>query len=1128
MRFSQTVPRDASRHPTGSQRDRGEFPFRLSNGVDESRYLTWLRNHSNYMAARGLLDYFRAISVMLRGAFVNLLVGLPYLLLLAVVVAAWHVSLDLSPFYVTIGLAVVVAPLLVLFPTQTFLTKIRRFRRSLETGTASSVKERDALERRAGKVLVVLLGVAAFEALPLLLTPFHEWAAAHSFGLSDLGSAMGVALTAFGFADKILSSLPGALSKIAVSLVLSAIGVIVPVLIVLFVADFLVFSPPPEAGDFWMTAAAWSLPGLIALGLVAGLLSRALSRKDTVIGALALIGSVGAALLAAIPGGAYVDDYAAANQAIEQNHEKRTKAELEKREAELRELTADQAAAPGPHQKTLRDMVKGAARALPREIEVVHDAVRNGKPASGPKPTSVREQLAADLEYLDGAAVSYSVSGLSESVAALRARIAKVGPRADLTELATAVALLRRRIALLGNLFVFEGQHWVKHVLAFPNSDLQLLHGPAPAQELALLDGYHDESHAQLFPICGKHYYNVVFHLLEWGERLEDARRELAAAAVYSSHYPTLFELAHGARETALRAKAMLLLTLALMLAAFCWITVDVNLTSIHGLYRDRLASAFLVGMDTKGDVDIENDLDLGDLCRYEAGSTAPYHLINVALNLQGSRDIGLRDRRSDFFIFSKLFIGGKRTGYCRSETMERVFPQMSLATAMAISAAAASPNMGRATSPALVALMTFLNVRLGIWVPNPGRLARRFERPPEGEVDGKGARGSTFEQVFVEELAELTRRWEQSGTSERRLAPEAIPTPRHGLVGLAFSGGGIRSATVNLGIAQALDGRGVFQHFDYLSTVSGGGYIGSSLSALMRGTRPTTEIAGIASVRDDDEYTVVRVTEQLDPERAQSREYRYAKGAVLAIKDGARVKAGQRLLAVATCGDPHPSSFGEQFQWQVPPRALLWEMAGSLDENKRWVNLTDGGHIENLATIELLRRRCKYIVIGDGEADPEHRFGGLATLIRTARIDLGVRIDIDVGTLRLGEQGRSEGHWAIGRIHYPGEDEAGYLLYLKSSLSGDEDEVIREYRHGHAAFPHESTADQMFDEGQFEAYRSLGQHIAEAALAHLSVSNHDAETSFVTFTTWFETLHAVRYGTDRDEPRAAHGGRAA
>lgn len=73
-----------------------------------------------------------------------------------------------------------------------------------------------------------------------------------------------------------------------------------------------------------------------------------------------------------------------------------------------------------------------------------------------------------------------------------------------------------------------------------------------------------------------------------------------------------------------------------------------------------------------------------------------------------------------------------------------------------------------------------------------------------------------------------------------------------------------------------------------------------------------------------------------------------------------------------------------------------------------------------------------------------------------------------------------------LGRIVYPGESECGYLLYLKSSCTGDEDEVIGEYRHRSPAFPHESTADQFFDEGQFEAYRALGQHIGEQAIAAL------------------------------------------
>ena len=50
--------------------------------------------------------------------------------------------------------------------------------------------------------------------------------------------------------------------------------------------------------------------------------------------------------------------------------------------------------------------------------------------------------------------------------------------------------------------------------------------------------------------------------------------------------------------------------------------------------------------------------------------------------------------------------------------------------------------------------------------------------------------------------------------------------------VGLAFSGGGIRSATFNLGLLQALDHAGVLEHVDYLGTVSGGGYVGGFWTA--------------------------------------------------------------------------------------------------------------------------------------------------------------------------------------------------------------------------------------------------------------------------------------------------------
>src|SRR6187549_605693 len=48
----------------------------------------------------------------------------------------------------------------------------------------------------------------------------------------------------------------------------------------------------------------------------------------------------------------------------------------------------------------------------------------------------------------------------------------------------------------------------------------------------------------------------------------------------------------------------------------------------------------------------------------------------------------------------------------------------------------------------------------------------------------------------------------------------------------LCLSGGGIRSATFSLGVIQWLGQHGLLKQFDFLSTVSGGGYIGSWLSA--------------------------------------------------------------------------------------------------------------------------------------------------------------------------------------------------------------------------------------------------------------------------------------------------------
>src|SRR5262245_58571175 len=78
--------------------------------------------------------------------------------------------------------------------------------------------------------------------------------------------------------------------------------------------------------------------------------------------------------------------------------------------------------------------------------------------------------------------------------------------------------------------------------------------------------------------------------------------------------------------------------------------------------------------------------------------------------------------------------------------------------------------------------------------------------------------------------------------------------------------------------------------------------------------------------------------------------------------------------------------------------------------------------------------------------------------------------------------------HVALGMIDYPpvkdgGPREKGVLVYIKSSLSGDENDYVMAYKAGHAEFPHETTLDQFFSEDQFEVYRALGEDIARGFL---------------------------------------------
>jgi len=367
------------------------------------------------------------------------------------------------------------------------------------------------------------------------------------------------------------------------------------------------------------------------------------------------------------------------------------------------------------------------------------------------------------------------------------------------------------------------------------------------------------------------------------------------------------------------------------------------NANSLHRLYRDRLSKAFLFDPDTQADPrrlkanwasrDQGRDFaPLDDMLLSELSvKHAPYHLINAALNIQGSDYANRRGRNADFFLFSPRYIGSYATDYASMQDFQRAAPDLDLATAMAISGAAASSNMGASSIRPLTPTLALLNIRLGYWLRNP-----LFQSPSNARYE----RASRF------------REW--------------------------------------------------------------------------------------------------------------------------------------------------------------TARFYLWaEVTGRLYENASEVYLTDGGHIENLGVYELLRRRCKVIVVVDAEADLAMHFPSLVRLQRYARIDLGFRIDlpwepIQAATLaQMQPSSRpatppqtasapgaatppasSPGpHVAVGTIDYGG-GQTGYLVYVKSSLSGDENDYIRDYARRYDKFPHEITLDQLFSEEQFEVYRALGFHMMDRALS--------------------------------------------
>ena len=240
-------------------------------------------------------------------------------------------------------------------------------------------------------------------------------------------------------------------------------------------------------------------------------------------------------------------------------------------------------------------------------------------------------------------------------------------------------------------------------------------------------------------------------------------------------------------------------------------------------------------------------------------------------------------------------------------------------------------------------------------------------------------------------------------------------------------------------------------------------------------------------------------------------------------------------------------------------PWYTFLELMGNPTTTSYRIQLSDGGHIENLAVYELIRRKVRTIIAIDAGEDPNFEFFDLRNLVIRARNELGAVIEFPEGAAPQDiirpdpATGLSKSHFAVAKItglkgayseklkNLPLNSQGkapryeGYLVYIKSTILSDPVYRLRnlknrarrlekekralalqktEFRHKAIElegakkdlnrymyrtytpdFPHQSTSDQFFDEVQWDAYRDLGKNIGARLIADLDFNKKDLLT---------------------------------
>ena len=174
-------------------------------------------------------------------------------------------------------------------------------------------------------------------------------------------------------------------------------------------------------------------------------------------------------------------------------------------------------------------------------------------------------------------------------------------------------------------------------------------------------------------------------------------------------------------------------------------------------------------------------------------------------------------------------------------------------------------------------------------------------------------------------------------------------------------------------------------------------------------------------------------------------------------------------------------------------PRYLFRELLGRNHPGSHFLYITDGGHYENLGLMELLRRKCRWIICIDGSGESVDSFGTIGEAFALARSELGVVIHLDPRAAMAPAVGEPKvpGHPQIafarsthakGTITYK-DGTIGTLIVVKAGVTEDAPWEVRAFQEAHPSFPCDPTVNQFFTAEHFDAYRTLGEFATTQAL---------------------------------------------